>query len=171
VLDDARGLGREFLEQGFVFCCERIFAVRIHIDDATLATNSQDEVVDPSLRPAIRAQIRGQLPVSPRTLEAVQAAMLADTEDADGSGRFARVEGFRVCAKTGTAQMEDRSGRVYDHMTWFASYAPYEDPRYAVVVMVQSGKSGGDTCAPVAKGIYEALKKREKKLGPAVAKN
>jgi penicillin-binding protein 2 len=137
----------------------------------TLATNSQDEVVDPSLRPAIRAQIRGQLPVSPRTLEAVQVAMLADTEDADGSGRFARVEGFRVCAKTGTAQMEDRSGRVYDHMTWFASYAPYEDPRYAVVVMVQSGKSGGDTCAPVAKGIYEALKKREKKLGPAVAKN
>jgi penicillin-binding protein 2 len=130
----------------------------------TLATNSQDQVVDLSQRPVARPIIRGQLPVSSRTLEAVQAAMLADTEDADGSGRFAKVDGFRVCAKTGTAQME-RGNVVYDHMTWFASYAPYEDPRYAVVVMVQSGKSGGETCAPVAKKIFEALKKREQKLG------
>ena len=128
-----------------------------------ITTNSQDEVPDPSPRVGVRPLLREQLPVSPATLAAVQGAMLADTEDGDGSGRNARVEGFRVCAKTGTAQLE-RGTVVYDHITWFASYAPFEDPRYAVVVMVQSGKSGGDTCAPVAKGIYEALKKREKKL-------
>jgi penicillin-binding protein 2 len=128
-----------------------------------LATNSQDEVPDPSRRPAARARLREQLPVSPRTLGLVQEAMLADTEDGDGSGRLAKIEGYRVCAKTGTAQIEDYTGRVQDHMTWFASYAPYEDPRYAVVVMVQSGKSGGDTCAPVAKGIYEALRKRDQR--------
>ena len=129
-----------------------------------LATNAQDEVVDLSSRSGVRPQLREQLPVSARTLEIVQSAMLADTEDADGSGRSAKVDGFRVCAKTGTAQIEDRTGRNIDVMTWLASYAPYEDPRYAVVVMVQSGKSGGDTCGPVAKGIYEALKKRERKL-------
>lgn len=128
-----------------------------------LATNSQDEVPDPSRRPAARAQLREQLPVSPRTLAIVQEAMLADTEDGDGSGWAAKIEGYRVCAKTGTAQMEDSTGKNYDHMTWFASYAPYEEPRYAVVVMVQSGKSGGDTCAPVAKGIYEALRKRDQR--------
>lgn len=136
-----------------------------------LATNSQDKIVDHSQRYPIRPHVRNQLAVSPRTFQIIHQAMLADTEDGDGSGRFSRVEGFRVCAKTGTAQIEDAGGKVVDHMTWMASFAPYEDPRYAVVVMVQSGKSGGDTCAPVAKGIYEALKKREKKLGPAVAKN
>jgi penicillin-binding protein 2 len=136
-----------------------------------LATNSQDKIVDHSQRYPIRPHVRNQLAVSPRTFQIIHQAMLADTEDSDGSGRFSRVEGFRVCAKTGTAQIEDAGGKVVDHMTWMASFAPYEDPRYAVVVMVQSGKSGGDTCAPVAKGIYEALKKREKKLGPAVARN
>ncbi len=129
-----------------------------------LATNAQDEVVDLSARSGVRPHLREQLPVSARTLEIVQSAMLADTEDADGTGRAAKVEGFRVCAKTGTAQIEDRTGRNIDVMNWLASYAPYEAPRYAVVVMVQSGKSGGETCGPVAKGIYEALKKREKKL-------
>ena len=138
-----------------------------------LATNAQDEVVDLSSRSGVRPQLREQLPVSARTLEIVQSAMLADTEDADGSGRSAKVDGFRVCAKTGTAQIEDRTGRNIDVMTWLASYAPYEDPRYAVVVMVQSGKSGGDTCGPVAKGIYEALKKRDRNAGrgAAVARN
>jgi len=128
-----------------------------------LATNSQDQIVDPAQRSTMRPRIREQIPFHPRTLSAVQEAMLADTEESDGSGRYARVEGFRVCAKTGTAQIEDRSGRNTDQMTWLASYAPFEDPRYAVIVMVQSGESGGTTCGPVAKGIYEALKKREQK--------
>jgi cell division protein FtsI/penicillin-binding protein 2 len=62
-----------------------------------------------------------------------------------------------------------------DHYTWIASYAPFENPRYAVVVMVESGISGGGTCAPVAQQIYEKLKYREQKLprgnGSSVVKN
>ena len=86
---------------------------------------------------------------------------------------MSRIGLLAVCAKTGTAQIEDRTGRNIDVMNWLASYAPYEDPRYAVVVMVQSGKSGGETCGPVAKGIYEALKKRDRNAGrgAAVARN
>ena len=41
--------------------------------------------------------------------------------------------------------------------TWFASFAPYEQPRYAVVVMVENGVFGGTTCAPVAHDIYSAI--------------
>ena len=89
--------------------------------------------------------------------------MLADVADPGGTGHGAQVDGFRICAKTGTAQIE-RDNVVVDHTTWFASYAPYEEPRYAVVVMVQSGKSGGDTCAPVAKQIYTRLKYREETM-------
>lgn len=132
----------------------------------TLATNAQDEIVDATQRAAVRPRIRDQLPVSPHTLEVIREAMLADTEDSDGTAKAARLEGFRVCGKTGTAEQK-RNGHVIDHYTWFASYAPYEDPRYVVVVMVQSGAFGGTTCAPVAQKIYVELRNREKKISVA----
>jgi penicillin-binding protein 2 len=46
---------------------------------------------------------------------------------------------------------------------WFASYAPYENPKYAVVVMVQTsgGGFGSGVCAPIAHDIYEAILKKE----------
>jgi penicillin-binding protein 2 len=93
--------------------------------------------------------------------------MLADVEDRqEGTGRLAAVEGFRVCGKTGTAQVEDFYGHVVDHTTWFASYAPFERPRYVVVVMVEGGKSGGATCAPVAQEIYKAILQLENQQAP-----
>jgi cell division protein FtsI/penicillin-binding protein 2 len=88
--------------------------------------------------------------------------MLAETEDAEGTGRAAAVPGLRICGKTGTAQVTDEHNRVVDHTTWFASFAPYESPRYAVVVMVESGSSGGGTCAPIAHDIYEAILAKER---------
>jgi penicillin-binding protein 2 len=105
--------------------------------------------------------VRDNLGVKERTLKIVREAMAADVEDEGGTGRGAAVPGMRVCAKTGTAQVTDPQNRIIDHTTWFASFAPYENPRYAVVVMVESGTSGGGTCAPVARKIYEALLKME----------
>jgi cell division protein FtsI/penicillin-binding protein 2 len=87
--------------------------------------------------------------------------MLADVEDAAGTGRKAAVEGLRICGKTGTAEMPGVAGILDGQAVWFASFAPYEQPRYAVVVMVEGGISGGDTCAPLAKLVYQALMARE----------
>ena len=123
----------------------------------------QDQMVDPANQTAIRPRLHDQLPVSPRTLGVIHEAMLADTEDSDGTGTAARLPGFRVCGKTGTAQVF--KGTKVDHLTvWFASFAPFEDPRYAVVVMVDYGGGGGTTCAPVAAKIYHALRYREQHL-------
>jgi penicillin-binding protein 2 len=105
-----------------------------------------------------QARLRDQLRVSQRSLQLVREAMLADVEDKDeGTGRLAAVTGMRVCGKTGTAQITDFHGNVIDWTTWFASYAPYENPRYAVIVMVESGKSGGETCGPIVQKIYQAI--------------
>ena len=129
----------------------------------------QSTAADPAKLAAVSPRLHDQLPVSPRTLHVIHEAMLADTEDVDGTGAAARVSGFRVCGKTGTAQVF--KGTKLDHYTvWFASFAPFEDPRYAVVVMIDHGSSGGGTCAPVARKIYEQLKYWEQKL-PATRKD
>ena len=41
--------------------------------------------------------------------------------------------------------------------SWFASYAPADNPRYAVVVMVTEGGTGSKTSGPSVRKIYEAL--------------
>jgi len=108
-------------------------------------------------------QVREELGVKGRTLAILREAMLADVEDPDGTGREAAVPGLRVCGKTGTAQKKDVHGVLEEHVTWFISFAPYERPRYAVVVMVEveHGGSGTKTCAPVAQKIYLALQQCE----------
>ena len=106
-------------------------------------------------------RIRDELGVSPRNLEIIRAAMLADVEDREGTGRAAALPGLRICGKTGTAQVMNSRNQVVDHITWFVSFAPYENPSYVVVAMVESGGSGGGTCAPVAQKIYQAIQIRE----------
>jgi penicillin-binding protein 2 len=117
------------------------------------------------------ARVRDHLGLKRSTLRVMHDAMLADTEDADGTGRFAVVPGFRIGGKTGTAQVGNTRNRIVDHITWFASYGPWENPRYAVVVMVESGQSGGGTCAPIAREIYEAIQKLEREPQPLAARN
>jgi penicillin-binding protein 2 len=63
-----------------------------------------------------------------------------------------------VAGKTGTAQnwrRDERNVKVDDNHTWFISFAPYENPRFACAVLVQNGKSGGVCAAPVARRVLE----------------
>jgi penicillin-binding protein 2 len=109
------------------------------------------------------AMLRDQLGVSTRSLRILHDAMLAETVDEEGTGKAAVVPGIRICGKTGTAQRMDEHNNIVGWNYWFASFAPYENPRYAVVVMVQSEDrgSGGGTSAPIAHDIYEAILKQE----------
>ncbi|MEO8426809.1 MAG: penicillin-binding protein 2 [Verrucomicrobiota bacterium] len=104
-------------------------------------------------------RVRSELGVNPTHLALIREAMRGDVED-EGSGWRAAVPGMQVCGKTGTAEVK-QGGKLVDKITWFVSFAPYESARYVVVVMVQSGASGGGTCAPIAQQIYRAIKERE----------
>ncbi len=110
-------------------------------------------------------RVRDDLGVHPRSLEIVREGMFADVDDLDGTGRAAAVAGLRIGAKTGTAQvMQGR--KVVDDITWIVSFAPSENHLYVVVVMVESGRSGGVTCAPVAQKIYKEIQKLERQARP-----
>jgi cell division protein FtsI/penicillin-binding protein 2 len=80
------------------------------------------------------------------------------------------VNGFQICGKTGTAQVQDTSNHLIGYNFWFASFAPYENPKYAVVVMVESqdSGSGGTVCAPIAHDIYETILKKENPPAPRI---
>jgi penicillin-binding protein 2 len=117
-------------------------------------TSSEAPTVFPS------GVVRDELDVHPRNLRILRDDMLAETEDPEGTGRAAQVPGLHICGKTGTAQVMNEHNQEIDRTTWFASFAPYENPRYAVVVMVESGTYGGPTCAPIAHDIYEEILKK-----------
>jgi penicillin-binding protein 2 len=128
-----------------------------------IRTEPQDPLAGGTITNYIAGRVRERIGVSARSLKILHAAMLSETEDPEGTGREARVGGLRICGKTGTAQRTDERNRVVGWNYWFASFAPYENPRYAVVVMVQSENkgSGGGICAPIAHDIYQALLKKE----------
>ncbi len=71
-----------------------------------------------------------------------------------GTGTAAALPGISVAGKTGTAE----NGPNQPNTTWFICFAPAENPRVAVAVVLerQSG-TGGTTAAPIAKAIMEAL--------------
>ena len=121
----------------------------------------------PTLFPSER--VRDTLGLHPRSYKILRDALLAETEDPEGTGRAAPVPGLRVCGKTGTAQVKNEQGQLTGWDYWFASFAPYENPRYAVIVMVQSENrgSGGSVCAPIAHDIYQAILNSEKPDAPA----
>ncbi|HEX7858736.1 MAG TPA: penicillin-binding protein 2 [Verrucomicrobiae bacterium] len=99
--------------------------------------------------------------VNPQHLAWVRRAMLEDVEDQKaGTGKAAYVPGMGISGKTGTAQI--RTPKGIDHVVWFVSFAPYENPKYAVVVMVEGHRiSGGGVAAPKAKEIYKTIQQLE----------
>jgi penicillin-binding protein 2 len=142
----------------------RVFAPRLvlQVEPAEASLGQRTTTFSP--------QVRGTLKTDPKFLALLRRAMLADTEEREGTAfrafhtrdrRTPLLKHFRVGGKTGTAEIE-REGRKKDKITWFASFGPFEHPRYAVVVMIEGGASGGRTCAPVARRIYQFIEQRER---------
>jgi peptidoglycan glycosyltransferase len=72
-----------------------------------------------------------------------------------GTGTAAQIPGVAVAGKTGTAELG--LGTVYD--AWFVAFAPANNPRYVVAVVVEKQPNGfgGSVSAPIAKAILEKL--------------
>jgi penicillin-binding protein 2 len=100
----------------------------------------------------------GTLPATPATLKLLDASFRDVVTSGTAAGAFA---GFPVAisGKTGTAQVFGRNanGSLKADTSWFASYGPTENPRYAVVMMVSQGGFGASVSGVGVRKIYETL--------------
>jgi penicillin-binding protein 2 len=100
----------------------------------------------------------GTLTTAPSTVKFLQSALREVVVSGTGAGAFA---GFpiEVSGKTGTGQVFGRNpnGTLKDDTSWFASFAPSKNPRFAVVMMVGQGGFGASTSGVGVRHIYEAI--------------
>ncbi len=120
---------------------------------------AQDGAVVSQEPARLRSNLVTDAGLTEEQVEKIRRGMWKVVNEGGGTAGRARIKDFEVAGKTGTAQFW-RSG-VKDNHTWFISFAPYEDPRYVVVVLVQGAKSGGGVSAPIAAKILEDIFKME----------
>ncbi|MCG3151575.1 MAG: hypothetical protein GEEBNDBF_00851 [bacterium] len=130
--------------------------VRPRLIRATQAGNGQWREVAPAPR---------EVTFDPAAIQAVQAQLEAVVTQ-EGTGHRARVDGFRVAGKTGTAKKIVGGAYSKQYYSSFLGYGPVEAPRYTVLVMYDEpivDKYGGLAAAPVFSSIMEWLLLRDKR--------
>jgi penicillin-binding protein 2 len=109
-------------------------------------------------------EVKGRLPIRPEHLETIRRALRGVVNEERGTAFRARIQNIPMAGKTGTAQVvrmkkrqdqkEQAAGprELRDH-GWFVAFAPYEDPRIAVVVLGEHGGQGGSRYAPLVRDL------------------
>lgn len=72
-----------------------------------------------------------------------------------GSGRALNDLSIEVAGKTGTAQFGTSTSSGQATHSWFVSFAPYDNPQIALVVLIEGGGEGNETAVPVAREILQ----------------
>jgi len=109
---------------------------------------------DGSVAEKIEPKVKNKLPISNETLKYIQKSLETTTISGTGAPPFVGFPLSRipVATKTGTGEVLGKQST-----SWFASYAPADNPQYAVVLMVAQGGTGSGTSAPSVRRIYEEL--------------
>lgn len=118
----------------------------------------------PGLAPPAQYAARPERGFKPAAFESVIAGMWKSVNDG-GTGQGAFVAGLDICGKTGSTQVLSReaaeklarSGREIKTHSWFTGFAPRDDPRLVVTVLVEFGGGGGATAAPLAGRLFSTF--------------
>jgi len=127
----------------------------------TAALVNGGKLVRPRLmQPALSQPIA----IEPEWLEVVRRGMAGVVNNPRGTARGSRIDdpAFLMAGKTGTAQVRRITIRGQDqsevpwhhrHHALFVGYAPAEEPRYVVAVVVEHGGGGSRVAAPIARDL------------------
>jgi penicillin-binding protein 2 len=140
----------------------QVLVTTIQMARLAAAISNGGRLVRPHLLKSVRGMPQATPPVE-RTDLGFRPDVIATVRDAmvnvvqEGTGRRARIPGLEVAGKTGSSQVvaharleRDKNAREYQPHGWFICFAPAEHPRVAMAVLVEHGKSGGESAAPVA---------------------
>ena len=110
--------------------------------------------------------------LDPENIKLVREAMFASTNEVRGTSYSSRIEDpkYQFAGKTGTSQVKRISKRdreldlktfeipynERDHALYIA-FGPYENPRYALSIVIEHGGSGSSTAAPIAKELFKLI--------------
>jgi len=122
-------------------------------------TKEEKEVRSPpkSFSPGVRSP----------TFEKVIKGMWGAVND-KGTARLSKIQGFDVCAKTGSTQVVSSLGareesnpekKTKTH-SWFTGFAPKDKPKVVVTVIVEFGGMGGERAAPLARKLFELYREK-----------
>lgn len=108
-----------------------------------------------------KPEIIGGLSAGKQTLEIVKKGMWEAVNKKSGTAWIAHIDGMEISGKTGTAQVVSRKKNdtkrdvdLAHHLkphAWFTAFAPKDNPRIAVTVIVEHGEHGSSTAAPIAR--------------------
>ena len=128
------------------------------------------------LQPGSQADDWPDLAVPEPMLQAVRTGMFAVVNEAGGTAPRARLpNGVQMAGKTGSSQVrrvtrQQRESGTFNsrNLPWefrphalFVAYAPYDQPRYALSVVVEHGNAGAAAAAPLAKDIMAEVLRRD----------
>jgi penicillin-binding protein 2 len=121
--------------------------------DGTPILDENGKIAVPD-EPKVHADFRPE--VSPADLEMERRGFWKVVNEGGGTGGRARLPDVQVAGKTGSAQASDHGRESI--IAWFVCWAPFDQPKYTIAVMVQAGEHGGhggSVAAPIATRILE----------------
>jgi penicillin-binding protein 2 len=88
-------------------------------------------------------------------LALIRLGMWKAVNETGGTAGKVKIPNYEIAGKTGTAQTVDNGQK--SNNSWVVSFAPYDNPRYAVVIMAQAAGSGGGVCGPMVNMVYTGI--------------
>jgi penicillin-binding protein 2 len=122
----------------------------------------------------IQPVVTGSLAISPETMRIVKRGLWEAVNTIKGTARGIKMKQYPISGKTGTAQLigrkdlepgeteaEQEISDQYKPHAWFVAYAPSEEPRIAVAVIVEHGEHGSTAAAPIAKELIKTYLEKD----------
>ena len=104
-------------------------------------------------------------------IKIIKEAMFKVVNENKGTAYKSRLENIKFAGKTGTSQVrrisiseresedfreKEQEWKNRDHAL-FVGYMPYDDPKFAISVIIEHGGSGASTAAPIAKQVFNYI--------------
>jgi len=125
--------------------------LQIALETSEIANNGKVIVPHVAKNVYVYAGVSSTEPIAPANALATVRAGMRDTI-VYGSGRSLFNMPFTIAGKTGTAQWRKDA----PNHAWFTAFAPYENPKVVVTVLLESGGEGSSTAIPVARDIFNS---------------